>query len=83
MASYVKNPDDGVVHIISGDGCGEFTFCGHDYGEPDDIGEAFVGEYVSGPYTCEKCKEAVDAIRDSLKGARYRANKGPKGKDNG
>ena len=65
-ATYVKNPEDGQVHVIVQAGDGEFTFCDRDYGQAVDGG--FYGLECSGPATCAECREGADEYRASLKG---------------
>ena len=68
-ARYVLSPD-GEIHVISNAGDGEFTFCDRDYVQADSGG--FQGIYILGPATCQQCKEAVDELRLSLAGVRWR-----------
>ena len=70
-AHYVKNPEDGQVHVVSSGGDGQFTFCDRDYGEDGPDGE-FYGVTSSGPATCQRCKEAVDEVRLSITDIRWR-----------
>lgn len=73
MADYTKDIKSGIVHVISHDGCGEFTFCGREYSFREDYWDgAFVEEDHDGPATCPDCKIAIDTIRASIKGIRWR-----------
>ena len=68
-ARYARNPEDGQVHVVNQAGDGEFTFCDRDYVQADSGG--FHGTYISGPATCQRCKEAVDEFRASVAGVRW------------
>ena len=68
-ADYVRDPE-GTVHVMSPVGDHEFTFCGRQTSEPDSGG--FVGVAAAGPADCPECREAVLAMRDAIKGIRWR-----------
>ena len=81
-ARYVLSPD-GKIHVVSNAGDGEFTFCDRVYGEDDNdrskssgrpVGDTggFEGIYILGPATCQQCRAAVDEVRLSLAGVRWR-----------
>ena len=75
-AEYTKDPN-GVVHVMSPAGEGDFTFCHREVGVlslEDGFGEddEFGGESHSGPGTCPECRENADAIREALRGVRWR-----------
>ena len=69
-ARYVRDPT-GTVHL---EGPYEDTLCSRDYAAADtwEETESFEGESCSGPATCRECKDAVDRLRNAIRGARWR-----------
>jgi len=73
MAEYLLDKDTGIIHIASDAGCGEFTFCDRDFSSAADGSD---GEIVNpgasnGPANCAECKNSIDRLRGSMKGARF------------
>ena len=70
---------NGIIHVISPGGGGEYTFCGLEMqegsGDPGmraNYGKDLSLEPVTGCLpNCEECKKAIQQIRDAIKGVRF------------
>ena len=83
MAELVANLDESIVHVINPLGDGEHTFCSLEMQEgsidPADS-DRFYGQdtglhEVKGKRpNCRECKEAIEKIRNEVKGLRFSKN---------
>ena len=83
MAELVANLDESIIHVIDPSGDGEHTFCSLEMQEgsidPADS-DRFYGQdtglhEVKGKRpNCKECKEAIEKMREAVKGLRFSKN---------
>ncbi len=80
MVEYTKDPD-GLVHVVMPGRGNEFTFCDRAAADGDYLTGGFFPESHNGPANCQACRDAVDELRESIRGVRWAKPKNERKRD--